>query len=341
MRNQARKLIILAAVIVGLLLLSGLLIWRSSRYAELRPFDQFKDADLARLSLSRGNSQVVLAKEGGGWRMRKPVADLADKDAVEGLLLALKGLAVESEVSSRPESLDLYGLNVASAARVTLYDAAGKSLFDGEFGKEAIGYQSAYFRWPDQPSVYLATGVSPYQVERSSDAFREHALLPQTGASWSEIRLKSGAQAYVLKRASTTWASQPALPARAADALVATLFNMRLAQFVPDFVARREGRLAKPILSIEAKGAGKYVADWAIGREKLFQGGSPYYRYAASTSRHAAGLVSVYDVESLLRVVNPKLLAEDAKVKVKAPSKKAKPGAKAARKKAATARKKP
>lgn len=319
MRNYARRLSVLIGVIVALLLLSGLLIWRSSRYAELRPFDQIKDSDVAKIVLSRGGQDVVLAREGAGWRVTSPKPpDRADKDAVEGMLLALRGLAVESEVSSHPESLELYGLNAASATRVTIDDPKGRALFDGEFGKEAIGYQSAYFRWPGKPSVYLATGVSPYQVERSSEAFRDHALLPQAGLSWSEIRIKSGTRSYLLTRSSAAWTAKPPLPARAADSIVATLFNMRLAQFIPDWEARRDGKFPQAVLIIEATGADKAFADWTIGAEKPYQGGAPYYRYAISASRHAAGLVSVYDVESLLRIVNPKLLAAQNAAKVKA-----------------------
>ncbi len=333
MRNHVRRIIVLVGVIVALLLLSGLLIWRSSRHAEIRPFDQIKDSDVAKLSLSRGGDEIVLAREGAGWQVTTPKPpDRADKDAVEGLLLALRGLAIESEVSSHPESLELYGLNAASATRVALHDAKGKSLFDGEFGKEAIGYQSAYFRWPEKPSVYLATGVSPYQVERSSESFRDHALLPQAGISWSEIRLKSGARSYILTRSSAAWTAKPSLPARSADSVVATLFNMRLAQFLPEPEARRYGKFSQAVLMIEAEGAGKAFADWTIGAEKPYQGGSPYYRYAVSASRHAGGLVSVYDVESLLRIVNPKLLAAQNAAKVKAKAK-----SKAAAKKSKTA----
>ena len=138
----------------------------------------FGKDDVVEVRRSGAAGAVVLARADGNWRLREPVAALADKDAVEGLLDKLDTAEIESFVAEDPdaEALKGYGIEGASGMEVALLvggDRAEKRL---AFGWDN-GQGRYYARDASRPQVFLVDSTLVQELAKGVDDLRDRKPL--------------------------------------------------------------------------------------------------------------------------------------------------------------------
>lgn len=117
-------------------------------------------AKAARLSLTFGAQHVELKKNGNEWMVETSSGSRpAEPSRVENTLSLLAGVDIGHVLSESPETAALFEVNEAGGTRVTMTNASGKIVADGIFGKQSPDFSHFYFRYPNRPAVYLATGL--------------------------------------------------------------------------------------------------------------------------------------------------------------------------------------
>lgn len=153
----------------------------------------FGKDDVVEVRRSGAAGAVVLARADGNWRLREPVAALADKDAVEGLLDKLDTAEIESFVAEDPdaEALKGYGIEGARGMEVALLvggDRAEKRL--------AIGWDNGqgryYARDASRPQVFLVDSTLVQELVRGVDDLRDKQPLRFDRDAVARIALARG-----------------------------------------------------------------------------------------------------------------------------------------------------
>ncbi|MBI4375681.1 MAG: DUF4340 domain-containing protein [Elusimicrobia bacterium] len=295
-----KRFLVLASCALILSGAAGLLLWRSSRPPKAQePLKELDKGSVSRIEIRKGERSVSLESRDGSWRLAQP-PDGADPSACQELLTGLFRLSIGSRLSDDPSSYPDYELNDSSASRVRLF-VQGKSepVFDGYFGKTAMGHDSHYFRYESDKPVYIASGVDSYQMNRSANDFRQRQLSSIDLGSAGSIRLTYGNQAFELRKSSAGWSGS--LPKDRLDALISTLSALRVSDFGSGSEKVSETGLAKPLISVELQ-AGERKARWMIGKAKVAaKGEKPSYYYARVEGRDALLLLSAYDVDNILK----------------------------------------
>jgi len=149
---------ILAALALGLLLLGAF--YAYSRVSRGNMPYVLSEKKISGLVLNYGSQRVELRKESDLWHVQTSSGSLkADPERVRNLLVGLSNVSLADVISESGAQGDLFEVTEASGTRVTLLGAGGKPAADGIFGKQAPDFTHIYFRFVDQPKVYLATGL--------------------------------------------------------------------------------------------------------------------------------------------------------------------------------------
>jgi len=133
-------------------------------------------SEIARIEVRRPREDLILTREPSGPWIVARHDDLADSEAVEALLGGLRSLTFGPPVAGSGAAA-ASGLGPADAARVRVLDYAGRTLFDGFFGRRLFG-SSSYFQEGEGRAVRLADGLDPELLLRSSGQWREPRLIP-------------------------------------------------------------------------------------------------------------------------------------------------------------------
>lgn len=294
-----RKVLLLACVLAALTAGAWLAFSRSDRVERSEPLKALKEGEIVKLLIDRGETHIALEKDSGLWRLTAPVADLADPGAVSDILTGLVSLSLGSEVSQDSASYPAYALNESSATHVRLLTGGAAPVFDAYFGKEALGYDSLYIRMAGEKPVYIAAGLGAYRLNRSPDDYRERSLIGIDKALLQSVKLAAGKKTFDLSRSTGSWTERSgALKPEALASLAAKVAALRAASFAPKAPA---GAFDKPFLVIEAAGTlkkARVVVGAAKPEEKK---NPPLYRFAKADGRDSAFLVSISDLDELLR----------------------------------------
>ena len=134
----------------------------------------FRKDDVVEVRRSGAVGAVVLAREDGDWRVREPIAALADKDAIEDLLDKLNTDEIEAFVAEDPdiEALKGYGFEESTGMEVALLvgdDRAEKRLTIGRDNGQ--GYY--YARDASRPQVFLVDSTLVQELASSVDELRD------------------------------------------------------------------------------------------------------------------------------------------------------------------------
>ncbi|MBI5623023.1 MAG: DUF4340 domain-containing protein [Elusimicrobia bacterium] len=309
-----RKLAILAAVLAGLCLAAVTLFWFSSRDTSDAPLAKAKAENVSKLQFDRAGVSTVLEREGDSWRLTSPVRDIADPNPVGDVVNALLGLRIGSEVSSEPSSYAEYAVDDASATRVRLYTSESAApVFDGFFGRKALGYDSLYLRLSSRKPVHLASGVAPYQLDRHPDEFRERGLTRVDRATLESVSLRFDSRTLEIAKSSTGFvvSGAEASPDKVETA-VDRILGLRAGDFSDAPTKPSETGLDKPAIEISVRGSAR-TTRLLVGRSKPGPKGAPSpYRYTQVEGRPALLLVSGADLQSIADLILPPALPKRA-----------------------------
>jgi hypothetical protein len=160
---------------------------------------QADENDVERMVIERRAEQIVMRRDGEGWRLIEPVRATADTHEVNSLLHAVLTAAPERTVDERPTDIGQYGLH-QPAARVTLTLKGETSLPSLLLGDKNPNGFSVYAKRDDQPNVFLLNQFLRDRLHRGAADLRDRRILVLNPDHVSQVTLIGKAGRITLKR---------------------------------------------------------------------------------------------------------------------------------------------
>jgi len=215
------------------------------------------------IDLTAGGKTLALAKEGGDWKVTKPLQVPADFGTVEGLIGRLQSLQMKSIVKSDPTSADLktYGLDKPSETATLNLGSARATL---ELGGKADD-TSIYARDTSKPVVVTVENTLADELKKGADEYRRKDIFEFRAYNANRIEFTRNGQTVAFEKAKAdansgakdatdTWRRVSPKPADAnkdtMDGLLSRLSNMRATSFVE---STANTGLDKPELTVAVK----------------------------------------------------------------------------------------
>jgi len=211
------------------------------------------------LDVTSGGKTLAIAKDGGDWKITKPVATRADFGAVEGLVGRLQTAQMKSIVADEAAAVDLkkYGLDKPEATVNLNAGSARATLLIG--GKAADN--TVYARDASKPAVVTVESALIDDLKKGADDYRRKDLFEFRPFNATHIEIARNGQTVVLDRAKGQGENAPDKWRRVSptagdvdkdkmDSLLSKLSNMRASSFVE---ANAKTGLDKPALTVTVK----------------------------------------------------------------------------------------
>jgi len=211
------------------------------------------------LDVTAGGKTLAIAKDGGDWKITKPVATRADFGAVEGLVGRLQTAQMKSIVANEAAPVDLkkYGLDKPEATVNLNAGSARATLLIG--GKAADN--TVYARDASKPAVVTVESALIDDLKKGADDYRRKDLFEFRPFNATHIEIARNGQTVVLDRAKGQGENAPDKWRRVGptagdvdkdkmDSLLSKLSNMRASSFVD---ATAKTGLDKPALTVTVK----------------------------------------------------------------------------------------
>jgi hypothetical protein len=209
--------------------------------------------------IAAGGKAVAFAKDGGEWKITKPVAAKADFGSVEGIIGRLQTVQMKSMVADNPTPADLkkYGLDKPQAT-VTLNTGSSRATFlvGGKAEENTV-----YARDDSRPAVVTVESALLDDLKKGGDDYRRKDIFEFRPFNANRIEVARNGQTVVFEKvkgqgdnAQDKW--RRVSPAAAdvdrekVDGLTAKLSNMRAASFV-DSTAKTG--VDKPVMTVTVK----------------------------------------------------------------------------------------
>jgi len=158
--------------------------------------------------LQEGVLQIDLQKEKQGWSVAanaKGPFYPVEEERWRTLDSGLRDLNLEDVISERGGQAAEFGLDAAQATRVTAL-AGAKPLVDGFFGAQAPDGLHIYFRYADQPQVYLAKGLSRAELGTLDfSGWRNHALVNIGENAVTDVTIDIQGRPFEIIKSSDAW----------------------------------------------------------------------------------------------------------------------------------------
>jgi hypothetical protein len=211
------------------------------------------------VDVTSGGKTIAIAKEGGDWKITKPVQTKADFGSVEGLVGRLQSVQMKSIVADQASPADLkkYGLDKPEA---TVNLALGSSRATLLIGSKADKDNTVYARDASKPAVVTVEQALLDDLKKDADNYRRKDLFEFRPFNATHIELTRNGQTVVLERVKgendkpDTWKRVSPNPGdvdkEKMDGLLSKLSNMRASSFV-DSTAKTG--VDKPALVVTVK----------------------------------------------------------------------------------------
>ena len=211
------------------------------------------------LDITSGGKTIAIAKNGGEWKMSKPVQTAADFGSVEGLIGRLQSVQMKSIVAdtASPADLKQYGLDKPEATvNLGLGSARATLLFGGKAADNTV-----YARDASKPSVITVESALLDDMKKSADDYRRKDVFSFRPFNATHIEITRNGQTTILDRIKGLGENAPDKWQRVApaagdldkdksDGLLSKLSNIRATSFV-DSTAKTG--LDKPAMTIVVK----------------------------------------------------------------------------------------
>ena len=211
------------------------------------------------IDVSAGGKTIAIAKDGGDWKITKPVQTKADFGSVEGLVGRLQSAQMKSIVADEASPADLkkYGLDKPEA---TVNLAIGSSRATLLVGGKADKDNTVYARDASKPGVVTIEQSLLDDLKKDADTYRRKDLFEFRPFNATHIELTRNGETIVLDRVKgqndkpDTWKRVGPNPGdvdkEKMDGLLSKLSNMRAASFVE---STAKTGLDKPALVVAVK----------------------------------------------------------------------------------------
>jgi hypothetical protein len=210
------------------------------------------------IDVAAGGKTIAMAKDGGDWKLTKPVQTKADFGSVEGLVGRLQTAQMKSIAADQPSPADLknYGLDKPEATvNLSIGSSRATLLLGGKASDNTV-----YARDASKPAVVTVESALLDDLKKDADTYRRKDLFEFRPFNATHIELSRNGQTIVLDRVKgqndkpDTWKrvspSAGDVDKEKMDSLLAKLSNMRASSFV-DSTAKTG--LDKPALTVSVK----------------------------------------------------------------------------------------
>ena len=211
------------------------------------------------IDVASGGKTMTLAKDGGEWKLSKPIQTTADFGTVEGLVGRLQTVQMKSIAADNASPADLkkYGLDKPEATVNLGLGSAKATLLFG--GKAADG--TVYARDASKPSVVTVESALLDDTKKGADDYRRKDVFQFRPFNATHIEITRNGQTIALDRvkgkgenAPDTWKrltpTAGDLDKAKSDDLLGKLSNIRASSFV-DSTAKTG--LDKPAMTVVVK----------------------------------------------------------------------------------------
>jgi hypothetical protein len=211
------------------------------------------------LDVTAGSKTLAVAKDGGEWKITRPVQTRADFGSVEGLVGRLQSVQMKSMVTENaaPADLKKYGLDKPEATVNLNAGSARATLLVG--GKAADN--TVYARDASKQAVVTVESALLDDLKKSADDYRRKDIFEFRPFNANRIEMTRNGQTVVLERVKGTGENAPDTWKRVSptaadvdreksDSLLSKLSNIRAASFVE--TTAKTG-LDKPALTVTVK----------------------------------------------------------------------------------------
>jgi hypothetical protein len=193
------------------------------------------------IDVSAAGKTIAIAKEGGDWKLTRPVQTKADFGSVEGLVGRLQSAQMKSIVADNvaPADLKKYGLDKPDA---TVNLAIGSSRATLLIGGKGDKDNTVYARDASKPSVVTVEQSLLDDLKKDADNYRRKDLFEFRPFNATHIELTRNGETLVLDRVKgendkpDTWKRVSPNPGDVdkdkMDGLLSRLSNMRASSFV-------------------------------------------------------------------------------------------------------------
>jgi hypothetical protein len=256
------------------------------------------------IELSADGRTTDIAKEGGDWKLTKPIQTKADFGSVEGLIGRVQSAQMKSIVTAdaTPADLKKYGFD-KPAASVTLNLGSARATV--QIGGKAED-NTVYARDTSRPMVMTVESSFADELKKGADDYRRKDIFEFRAFNATHIELTRNGQTVVFEKTRNTgkdaqtnpdiWKRVSPNPKDASkdtmDAMLSRLSNMRASSFVD--AAAKTG-LDKPALVVNVKfDDGKKQERIAFGQ----QGGDTF---ASRPGEPGAAKIDTADFDAVIK----------------------------------------
>ena len=211
------------------------------------------------VDLVAGSQEVTLAKDGGDWKLAKPVAVKADYGAVEGLISKLQTARMKSIAAAEPTPADLkkYGFDKPQATVNLNAGSAKATLLIGGKAED----NTLYARDASKPMVVTIDSSLLDDIKKGPDDYRRRDLFEFRAYNATHVEITHNGQTVVFDRVKGGNENTPDKWKRVSpnagdvdkdkfDAFLAKIANMRAESFVASTASTG---LDKPALTVAVK----------------------------------------------------------------------------------------
>ena len=211
------------------------------------------------LDVAAGGKDTVFTKDGGDWKIAKPLQIRADTGSVEGLIGRLQSAQMKSFVSSDPSPADLkkYGLDKPEASVNLKTGSSQATLLLGAKAEDT----TIYARDVSKPAVVTVESSLLDELKKGPDEFRRKDLFEFRSYNATRVEITRNGQTVAFERvkgqgenAQDKWRR---VSPNAGDAdrdkvegMLSRLSNMRAASFVE---STAKTGLDKPAMAVSVK----------------------------------------------------------------------------------------
>src|SRR5713101_7030649 len=194
--------------------------------------------------VSAGGKTLAVAKEGGEWKITKPVQTRADFGTVEGLVGRLQTVQMKSIVTdeAKPADLRQYGLDKPDATvNLNVGSARATLLLGGKAPDNTV-----YARDASKPAVVTVEGALLDELKKGADDYRRKDLFEFRAFNANRVEVLRNGQTVVFEKVK----GQGDNAKDKIDSLLSKLSNTRASSFVDS--SAKTG-LDKPAMTITVK----------------------------------------------------------------------------------------
>jgi hypothetical protein len=222
------------------------------------------------------SGETALAREGGEWKIARPIAAPADYGTVEGMIGRLQTAQMKSITAQEPTDLKSYGLDKPDATVTVGMGSSRATLMLG--AKADPG--TVYAKDASRPMVFTVESSLLDDVKKPADQFRRKDVFEFRAFNATSIEITRGTTTLAFEKtrgtgkdAGETWKqTKPVakdVDAAAMDTFLTKLANQRAQSFV-EAVSKVKTGLQTPAMTVAVRfDDGKKEEKVAFGREGL------------------------------------------------------------------------